>query len=180
VTTWVSLGRPELADSPVPAVADAASPTAVASAAAAGVGSGAGARFYAQMQLMMSLVDLGDRLIAVPRESRRASSATRAARVHVTVSLPRVCVCVCVCTWVGGRGGGEGTEATLEAELSLLSHNLPARTCIPFFCPDPDQAPDAHAGHGGEGAGHPCVVRMGAREAVVLNSKERVRGNPQR
>ena len=56
-------------------------------------------------------------------------------------------------------------EATLEAELSLLSHNLPARVCIPIFCDGTDE-------HRHEA--HHAVVRIPPQEAVVLNSKERV------
>ena len=81
-----------------------------------------------------SLAPLSDGALAEPR----------GARSHVAASSPLA-------------------EATLQAELSLLSYNLPARVCIPLFCPGQ-----------GEHAGHHSVVRIAPQEATVLNSKERV------
>ena len=65
-----------------------------------------------------------------------------------SLSLPLVCVCVCVCV---------STAAQLYAELSQLNLNLPARVCIPMH-----------------GSKHQ-VLRIPTPEAVVLNSKSKVR-----
>ena len=63
-----------------------------------------------------------------------------------TPSLFLLCVCVCV-----------SAAAQLYAELSQLNLNLPARVCIPMH-----------------GSKHQ-VLRIPTPEAVVLNSKSKVR-----
>ncbi|CAG8685212.1 9421_t:CDS:2, partial [Dentiscutata erythropus] len=57
----------------------------------------------------------------------------------------------------------EARQSTLRAELTLLSHNLPAEICIPLWCPATAENPCHHR-----------VVRISPAEAVVLNSAERV------
>lgn len=56
-------------------------------------------------------------------------------------------------------------QKALQAELSLLNHNLPANICIPFLCRESLK---------GENASHSCILRICPTEAVVLNSAERV------
>jgi phosphatidylinositol 4-kinase B len=79
---------------------------------------------YSQIQFILALMDIGNRLLTLPREARSSS---------------------------------------LRAEVSLLNHNLPARVCIPFWCPATADRPFHH-----------YIVRIPPEDAVVLNSKDRV------
>ena len=79
---------------------------------------------YTQIQFILALMDIGNRLLTLPREARSSS---------------------------------------LRAEVSLLNHNLPARVCIPFWCPATTDRPFHH-----------YIVRIPPEDAVVLNSKDRV------
>jgi phosphatidylinositol 4-kinase len=80
--------------------------------------------FHSEMQFVLALVDISNRLCDVPRPARQSS---------------------------------------LEAELTLLNHNLPADVCVPLWCP-------ANATH----PYHHQVVRISPRDSVVLNSADRV------
>ncbi|KAI9305870.1 kinase-like domain-containing protein [Cunninghamella echinulata] len=57
----------------------------------------------------------------------------------------------------------EARMSALQAELSLLNHNLPAEVCLPLWCPATCEKPYHHR-----------VVRISPADAVVLNSAERV------
>ncbi len=61
--------------------------------------------------------------------------------------------------------GKEGRQQALQAELSLLNHNLPASLCIPLWCNGHDD---------GQIHGHHRILRIPSCEAVILNSAERV------
>ncbi|KAI9317864.1 kinase-like domain-containing protein [Dichotomocladium elegans] len=56
----------------------------------------------------------------------------------------------------------EARTSALNAELTLLNHNLPAEICIPLWCPATAEKPHHHR-----------VVRISPSDAVVLNSAER-------
>lgn len=58
----------------------------------------------------------------------------------------------------------QARTSALNAELTLLNHNLPAEICIPLWCPATVEKPHHHR-----------VVRISPSDAVVLNSAERVR-----
>ena len=55
-------------------------------------------------------------------------------------------------------------QSSLEAELTLLNHNLPADVCIPLWCP----------ATGDRTHRHHQVVRIPIKEVTVLNSADRV------
>lgn len=57
----------------------------------------------------------------------------------------------------------QARTSALNAELTLLNHNLPAEICIPLWCPATAEKPHHHR-----------VVRISPSDAVVLNSAERV------
>lgn len=57
----------------------------------------------------------------------------------------------------------ESRQSSLRAELALLNHNLPARVCIPLWCPATKMKPMHH-----------IVCRIVVSECVVLNSAEKV------
>ncbi|KAI0218611.1 Phosphatidylinositol 4-kinase pik1alpha (PI4-kinase)(PtdIns-4-kinase) [Massospora cicadina] len=52
---------------------------------------------------------------------------------------------------------------SLQAELALLNHNLPADICIPMWCEATPENPSHHK-----------LVRISPKDAVVLNSADRV------
>ncbi|RKP23463.1 hypothetical protein SYNPS1DRAFT_30789, partial [Syncephalis pseudoplumigaleata] len=54
-------------------------------------------------------------------------------------------------------------QSALQAELTLLNHNLPADVCIPLWCPATAERPFHHQ-----------VVRVALQDCVVLNSAEKV------
>ena len=86
--------------------------------------------FHTELQFIMTLTDISDRLRSVPKESRQGS---------------------------------------LAAEMALLNHNLPARVCVPLWCPA--------RGHNAKCEGyrrHHSVVRVAPTDAVILNSADRV------
>lgn len=56
----------------------------------------------------------------------------------------------------------QARTSALNAELTLLNHNLPAEICIPLWCPATAEKPHHHR-----------VVRISPSDAVVLNSAER-------
>ncbi|KAI8140268.1 kinase-like domain-containing protein [Fennellomyces sp. T-0311] len=56
----------------------------------------------------------------------------------------------------------QARTSALNAELTLLNHNLPAEICIPMWCPATAEKPHHHR-----------VVRISPSDAVVLNSAER-------
>lgn len=56
-------------------------------------------------------------------------------------------------------------QSSLQAELELLNHNLPADVCIPMWCPAKGR---------GETVWHHKIVAVAANDSVVLNSAERV------
>ncbi|KGG51933.1 hypothetical protein DI09_23p80 [Mitosporidium daphniae] len=56
-------------------------------------------------------------------------------------------------------------QKALQAELSLLNHNLPANVCIPFWCSECLR---------NSAVPHARILRICPTEAVVLNSAERV------
>ena len=58
----------------------------------------------------------------------------------------------------------QARTSALNAELTLLNHNLPAEICIPMWCPATAEKPHHHR-----------VVRISPSDAVVLNSAERVK-----
>ncbi|KAI8979157.1 kinase-like domain-containing protein [Mycotypha africana] len=77
----------------------------------------------------------------------------------------------------------EARMSALQAELTLLNHNLPAEICLPLWCPCTtrggtsvtcsDSIPLAsNSGHDC-GLGHHRIVRISPSDAVVLNSAER-------
>jgi phosphatidylinositol 4-kinase len=55
-------------------------------------------------------------------------------------------------------------QSALQAELTLLNHNLPADVCIPLWCSATAERPYHHQ-----------VVRVALQDCVVLNSAEKVR-----
>lgn len=57
----------------------------------------------------------------------------------------------------------EARMSALQAELTLLNHNLPAEICLPLWCPATTEKPYHHR-----------IVRISPSDAVVLNSAERV------
>jgi hypothetical protein len=54
-------------------------------------------------------------------------------------------------------------QSSLQAELTLLNHNLPADVCIPLWCHATAEHPYHHQ-----------VVRIALQDSVVLNSAEKV------
>ncbi|KAI9478219.1 MAG: hypothetical protein EXX96DRAFT_595639 [Benjaminiella poitrasii] len=56
----------------------------------------------------------------------------------------------------------EARMSALQAELTLLNHNLPAEICLPLWCPATAEKPFHHR-----------IVRISPADAVVLNSAER-------
>jgi phosphatidylinositol 4-kinase len=80
--------------------------------------------FHAEIQFLMTLIDISERLVSFPKHTRQSS---------------------------------------LIAELTLLNHNLPAKVCIPFWCPCTSSNPHHHQ-----------IVRIALSDCVVLNSAERV------
>ncbi|RKP09988.1 kinase-like domain-containing protein, partial [Thamnocephalis sphaerospora] len=54
-------------------------------------------------------------------------------------------------------------QSSLQAELTLLNHNLPADVCVPLWCPATAEHPYHHQ-----------VVRIALQDSVVLNSAEKV------
>ncbi|CAO3689672.1 unnamed protein product [Rhizopus microsporus] len=56
----------------------------------------------------------------------------------------------------------EARMSALQAELTLLNHNLPAEICLPLWCPATTEKPYHHR-----------IVRISPSDAVVLNSAER-------
>jgi phosphatidylinositol 4-kinase len=80
--------------------------------------------FHAEIQFLMTLIDISERLVSFPKHTRQSS---------------------------------------LIAELNLLNHNLPAKVCIPFWCPCTSVNPHHHQ-----------IVRIALSDCVVLNSAERV------
>ncbi|KAI9293603.1 kinase-like protein [Neoconidiobolus thromboides FSU 785] len=80
--------------------------------------------FHTEIQFVLTLMSISNRLCLVPKISRQSS---------------------------------------LQAELALLNHNLPADICIPLWCSTNNQ-----------NSYHHKVVRISSKDAVVLNSAERV------
>jgi phosphatidylinositol 4-kinase B len=80
--------------------------------------------FHSQIQFIMALVDISERLVSFPKHTRQHS---------------------------------------LIAELTLINYNLPAKVCIPFWCPYTASNPHHHQ-----------IVRIALSDCVVLNSAERV------
>lgn len=80
--------------------------------------------FHSEIQFVLTLMSISNRLCLVPKASRQSS---------------------------------------LQAELALLNHNLPADVCIPLWCEATPENPSHHK-----------LVRISPKDAVVLNSADRV------
>ena len=67
---------------------------------------------------------------------------------------------------------------SLRAELALLNHNLPARVCLPMWCPASahrsEQLDSSTGSLHAHSVPHHLIVRIASNEGVVLNSADRV------
>ncbi|KAJ3030486.1 Phosphatidylinositol 4-kinase pik1alpha (PI4-kinase)(PtdIns-4-kinase), partial [Rhizophlyctis rosea] len=100
--------------------------------------------FHVQLQFVLTLIDIGDRLRSVPKEARQSSLVAELTLLNY--NLPAE---VCLVGWCGWRGWG-GRES------------------------DNNDNNDGRVGSGWLGKGHHRVVRISPGDAVVLNSADRV------